>query len=95
MLADWSSWLDDYIAAALLLYAWHAGRHHIGTSRPYLMAAWGYTFGIAYMSFFGHLRNPPAGDPSGMPLAVVIAFKALGLVLSGTCLALAWKSRGT
>jgi hypothetical protein len=25
-------------------------------SRPYLVAAWGYTVGIAYMSFFGQLK---------------------------------------
>src|SRR4051812_9263477 len=88
MLADWPSWLDDYIAGALLLYAWQAGRHEVTRSRPYLMAAWGYTFGIAYMSFFGQLHSARNADPSGMSTDVVIAFKALGLVVSVTCLAL-------
>ena len=78
MLADWPSWLDDYIASVLLLYAWKVGRYDVSRSRPYLMAAWGYTFGIAYVSFFGQLKNAPGADPSGMATAVVIAFKVLG-----------------
>lgn len=93
MLADWPSWLDDYIAAFLLLYAWHAGRRQIDESRPYLMAAWGYMVGMAYMSFFGQLKHAPATDPSGMPQSVVAAFKGFGLALAVTCLGLAWKSR--
>ena len=92
MLSDWPAWLDDYIAAALLFYAWQAGRHESARSRPYLMAAWGYTFGMAYMSFFGQLRNANDADPSGMTKAVVVVFKGVGLVLSLTCLALAWRS---
>jgi hypothetical protein len=61
MLADWPAWLNDYIAAALLLYAWQAGRSDAGRSRPYLMAAWAFTFGIAYASFFSQLQygTPP------------------------------------
>ena len=94
MLMDWPSWLDDYIAALLLLYAWHVGRHQISRSRPYLMAAWGYTFGIAYMSFFGHLKNMSGADPSGMATTVVVGFKGFGLLLSMACLALAWRSPG-
>ena len=92
MLTDWAAWLDDYIAAVLLLYAWRVGRREIGRSRPYLMAAWGYTFAMAYMSFFGQMKNVPLPDPSGMSHAVVAGFKGFGLVLSMTCLALTWKS---
>jgi hypothetical protein len=90
MMADWPRWLDDYIAAALLLYAWYAGRRRISHSRAYLMAAWGYTFGIAYMSFFGQLGTPPSAEPSGVPQAAVMAFKGFGLILAAVCLALAW-----
>src|SRR5262245_27288399 len=95
MLGDWPSWLDDYIAAMLLLYAWYVGRHQVSRSRPYLMAAWGYTFGIAYMSFFGQLHRMSDTDPSGMATGAVIAFKGFGLLLSVTCLALAWRSPET
>src|SRR6266545_1659895 len=82
MLVDWPSWLDDYIAALLLLYAWQVGRHQISRSRPYLMAAWGYTFGIAYMSFFGQLKNVSGTGPSGMAIALVVGCKGFGLLLS-------------
>lgn len=90
-LTDWPSWLDDYIAAALLLYGWYAGRRQPSQSRPYLMAAWGYTTGIAYMSFFGQLRNLNLADPSGMPQAAVLAFKGFGLMLAVGCLVLTWR----
>jgi hypothetical protein len=95
MLADWPSWLDDYIAAILLLYAWLVGRREVSRSRPYLMAAWGYTFGMAYMSFFGQLRNVRGVDPSGVATPLVLGFKGFGLLLSVTCLALAWRSPTT
>lgn len=87
----WPSWLDDSIAAALLLYAWHIGRKDPSRSRPYLMAAWAYTFGIAYMSFFGQIKSLSAADPSGMPMEVVIGFKGFGLAISACCLGMAWK----
>jgi hypothetical protein len=91
MLADWSAWLDDYIAAALLLYAWHSGRRDASQSRPYLMAAWGYTVAMAYMSLFGQLRAAPSIDPSGASSQIVIGFKTFGLALAVTSLALAWR----
>lgn len=96
MLAQWPWWLDDGIAAGLLLYAWHAGRQEVSRSRPYLMAAWGYTLGIAYMSFFGQLNDAPtagaATDPSGIPAPIVVGFKGFGLFISAACLALSWRS---
>ena len=54
------------------------------------MAAWGYTFGMAYMSFFGQLRSAAVADPSGMPTAAVIGFKGFEMALAAICLALAW-----
>jgi len=90
MLFDWSFWLDDYIAGALLLWAWWAGRKRAFASRPYLMAAWGYTFGMAYMSFFGQVRDTILTDPSGASREAVLAFKGLGLALAVACLVLSW-----
>lgn len=92
MLLDWPFWMDDVIAGALLLYAWYAGRRGVRESRPYLMAAWGYVLGIAYMSFFGQLKSVAISDPSGMPHAFVIGFKGFGLLLAVVCLALAWQA---
>jgi hypothetical protein len=90
--ARWASWLDDIIAGALLLYAWHAGRVDEQRSRPYLMAAWGYVVGIAYMSFFGQLERLDVADPSGVPVLGVLTFKGVGLILSALCLVFAWRS---
>ena len=95
MMSEWPSWLDDYIGAVLLLYAWHAGRANLARCRPYLMAAWGYTFGMAYMSFFGQLKSAAFSDPSGMPFSVVIGFKGFGMLLAAVCLALSWTHRGS
>ena len=92
MLAEWPSWLDDYIAAVLLLSAWWAGRRRTADSRPYLMGAWGYTFGMAYMSFFGQW-NAVSADPSGVAREAVLAFKGFGLALAAACLAMAWFHR--
>jgi hypothetical protein len=89
----WSAWTDDYIAAGLLLYAWNAGRSLEAGSRPYLMAAWGYTLGIAYMSFFGHLRTVEGTDVSGFPNRWAIAFKGFGLAFALFNLAAAWRAK--
>jgi hypothetical protein len=92
-LANWPGWLDDYLASGLLLYAWHAGRASILESRPYLMAAWGYTLGIAYMSFFGQLEHASSTDISGFAGELVVGIKAFGVALSALCLASAWRPR--
>ena len=57
------------------------------------MAAWDYTFGMAYMSFFGQLRGAAVTDSSGMPIAAVIGFKGIGMGLAAISLALAWPPR--
>ena len=90
--ADWPAFLDDYIAAALLLYAWYAGQRSLIESRPYLMAAWGYMLGIAYMSFFGQLRQLGGLDVSGYSSETAIGVKGFGLALSAICLTAAWRA---
>jgi hypothetical protein len=91
--ANWPSILDDYIAGGLLLYAWYAGRSSPARSRPYLMAGWGYTLGIAYMSFFGQLEETAAVDVSGYSTSVVLVVKGFGLGLATICLIFAWRSQ--
>src|SRR5688572_29709408 len=90
-LLDWPSWLDDYIAAGLLLYAWRAGQGSLVYSRPYLMAAWGYTTGMAYMAFFGHLQRAETVDVSGFSTEFVLQFQAFGLGLAVFGLIGAWR----
>lgn len=88
-----AAWLDDFIAGVLLLYAWRMGRAELALARPYLMAAWAYTFGIAYMSFFGDYLGPARMDPSGFSREIVLGFKAFGIGLSSIALAAVWRER--
>ena len=61
------AWLDDYIIGALLLYgAWRTGKD-IRSGRPFLVAAWGVTCGMAYSSFFSQLARLNEPDPAPIP----------------------------
>ncbi len=81
-LSIWPSWLDDIFIGALLLYgAWRTGKD-MRSGRRFLAAAWGFTCGMAYMSFFGQLESLNEPDPAGVPSAWVAVIKGIGLVLS-------------
>jgi hypothetical protein len=85
----WGTWqeyppslVDDYLAGAFLLYgAWRSGRDAREGQR-YLAAAWAFTCGMGYMSFFGHLKNIHAPDPAPIPHAAVTAVIGLGWALA-------------
>ena len=81
-LSVWPFWLDDYIIGALLLYgAWRTGKD-IRSGRRFLAAAWGFTCGMAYSSFFaqlGHLNEP---DPAPISSAWVAVIKGMGFALA-------------
>ena len=80
------AWLDDYILGALLLYgAWRTGRD-VRAGQPFLAAAWGFTCGLGYASFFiqlEHLHDDPA-PISGVWVALI---KGVGLALALVALA--------
>ena len=87
----WKTWrefppalFDDYILGAFLLAgAWLAGRnfHH---GQRLLAAAWGFTCGMAYSSFFSQLyrfqRNEI--DPAPISSGCVLTIKGVGLLLA-------------
>ncbi|HEX8633885.1 MAG TPA: hypothetical protein VF703_07010 [Pyrinomonadaceae bacterium] len=87
----WSTWreyppnlFDDYILGAFLLYgAWRAGRDVRGGQR-FLAAAWAYTCGIGYYSFFGQLKSLSLHeiDPAPIPSVWIAVIKGVGLALS-------------
>jgi hypothetical protein len=94
----WGTWrdnpsalFDDYIIGALLIYgAWRVGRDARAGQR-FLAAAWGFSCGMGYASFFGQLYSNRQGvvDPapiSGHWVAVIkgfaFAFSILALVAS-------------
>ena len=80
------AWLDDYILGALLLYgAWRTGRD-VRAGQRFLAAAWGFTCGLGYASFFiqlEHLHDDPA-PISGVWVALI---KGVGLALALVALA--------
>jgi hypothetical protein len=81
-LSVWPFWLDDFIIGALLLYgAWRTGKD-IRSGRPFLVAAWGFTCGMVYSSFFAQLATLNAPDPAPISSAWVAAIKGVGLALA-------------
>jgi hypothetical protein len=87
----WSTWkqnpaslFDDYILGAFLLYgAWRVGRN-VHSGQRFLAAAWGFTCGTAYLSFFGQLDRLRAGEVDPAPIASkwVLLIKGVGFALA-------------
>jgi hypothetical protein len=81
-LSVWPFWLDDYIIGALLLYgAWRTGKD-IRNGRRFLAAAWGFTCGMAYSSFFNQLGRLNEPDPAPISSAWVAVIKGVGFALA-------------
>ena len=78
----WPAWLDDLIIAAFLLYAVRRVSKDGEAGRPYLAAAWGFTCGMAYGSFFGQLIRLDEPDPAPIPSTWVVAIKGVGFLLA-------------
>ena len=87
----WHTWkenppafFDDFILGGLLLYgAWRVGKD-ARSGQKFLAAAWGFTFGMVYSSFFWHLEQMSLGrpDPAPIPTEWVAAIKGVGFVLT-------------
>jgi hypothetical protein len=87
----WHTWreyppslFDDYIMGAFLLGSVWCLNRNIHRGRLLLAAAWGYTCGLGYASFFGHLARYLHGeaDPAPIPSGAVLAIKGFGLLLA-------------
>lgn len=88
------AWFDDFLIGAFLLYgAWRVGRDAV-TGQASLAAAWGFTLAEAIGSFFTGLFG--AADPTGASRGVVVAIKAVMLLLAVVALAdvLRWRPSG-
>ena len=78
-LSVWPFWLDDFILGALLLYgAWRTGKD-IRNGRRFLAAAWGFTCGMGYSSFFAQLVTLNEPDPAPISSVWVAVIKGVGL----------------
>ena len=87
----WHTWqdnpaafFDDYILGGLLLYgAWRVRRDPLSGQR-FLTAAWGFTFGMVYSSFFWQLEQMRLGaiDPAPVSSGWVACIKGIGFALT-------------
>jgi hypothetical protein len=78
----WPFWIDDLLLGALLLYGWWRVLKHQDRGRPFLIAAWGVTCGMAYPSFFSQLMSLHEPDPAPIPSSWVAVIKGVGFVLA-------------
>src|SRR5262249_39779460 len=81
-LSVWPFWLDDYFMGALLLYgAWRTSKD-IRSGRRFLAGAWGFTCGLAYLSFFRQVQRLHVPDAAPIPSVWVAVIKGVGLALA-------------
>ena len=98
----WGTWreyppalFDDYILGAFLLTgAWLAGRRFDAGQRV-LAAAWGFTCGLGYYSFFEQLRRYRLGeiDPAPIPSGAVLVIKGAAVLLAIVALVATLRAR--
>ncbi len=71
----WPFWVVDYIAVALLIWAWWAVRSRKAGGTSALAGAWGFTCAMFYMGFFAHLESlgvPERGPIEQRPLTLIM-----------------------
>ena len=87
----WHTWrdnppafFDDFILGGLLIYgAWRVSKNP-DSGQKFLAAAWGFTFGMVYSSFFWQLEQMRLGatDPAPISSEWVTAIKGIGFALT-------------
>ncbi len=92
----WPALLDDWLIGAFLLWgAWATRRGRaVGDASPdrrrgwrILCGAWGFTCGMGYASFFGHLRDLDQPDVGPLPHVWATGVIGVGWVLAIVALA--------
>ena len=86
------SYVDDFIAGALLLYAARAVTRREARGPVLLVLAWAVLCGGLYGSFFWQLSNDASHDVGGLPNAAVVAIKGVLYAIALTSLVLASRS---
>lgn len=72
-----ASYLDDFIAGGLLLWAAYAARRNLSYGNSFLSASWGVLCGGLYYSFFGQIQHGTEPDVSGIQNVYVILIKGV------------------
>jgi hypothetical protein len=86
------SYLDDFIAGGLLLFAAHAVTRGKRSGPVLLVLAWAVLCGGLYGSFFWQLTSDAARDVGGLPNAAVVVIKGILYAIALTGLVLASRS---
>jgi hypothetical protein len=74
--------VDDYFIAAFLLLGLWMWKREPRRGRAAFAAAWGFTCGMGYASFFGHLRVIDQPDPGRVPQVWLTVIIGAGWVLA-------------
>ena len=91
----WHTWrenppalFDDYLMGAFLLFGSWAAFRRWHSGQRLLAAAWGFTCGLGYYSFFEQVRRYRIGeiDPAPIPSGAVVAIKGIGVLLAAAAL---------
>jgi hypothetical protein len=83
------AWFDDYIIGAfLLLAAWRTLQRY-DNGYKLLIAAWGFSTGMIFCSFFGQLQQISRPDPSEVSAVIVVSIKGFMFVICILSLVLA------
>jgi hypothetical protein len=79
------SYVDDFIAGALLLYAARSATRERRSGPILLVIAWAVLCGGLYGSFFGQLWSQATHDIGGLPNIAVVVIKGVlyAIALSG------------
>ncbi len=88
------SYVDDYIAGGILLWAAWALNRKKWYGSELLIAAWGIVCGGGYYSFFGQISRLGTPDVSGLPSAWVAVIKGAGWAMAMVCLILSVRTAG-
>ena len=98
----WQTWreyppalFDDYIMGGFLLAGAWLVRRRFDSGQRLLAAAWGFTCGLGYFSFFEQLRRYRLGeiDPAPIPTGVVLIIKGVGVLLAIVALVATLRAR--
>jgi hypothetical protein len=76
------AFLDDYFIGAFLLWGAWASRRTEPRGRRILCTAWGFTCGMGYASFFGHLRVINEPDVGPLPQVWLTTIIGAGWLLA-------------
>ena len=78
----WPFWLDDVLLGGFLLYGSWLTKKDVKNGRRFLSAAWGFSCGMAYLSFFEQITSLDKPDPAPIPSVWAAGIKGIFFLLA-------------